>query len=173
MVDPCSSQCADHLDEPRRQTSQCGASIRPETARRLHGGQGKPRCLPCALSCFLKTRLPVSASAAASAKPRVPVQIKLESQAGLGTTVHLSIDPQSPALGSGTPCPLELSPKLTQMLLSEDAAPMLASWQPPEHLTSVLAGKRVVVLDSSKFLVRGLTKHSQKVEAMFARLLSV
>ena len=106
-------------------------------------------------------------------------QIVLESQFRLGTSVYFTV-PQAATKG---PRPqeqsfaLNLSPKLTPFRISETASPLPASWRPTDPQQAVLTGKRVVILDSSKFLVRGLCKLCEQVRAHKAptqvRLLSI
>lgn len=97
----------------------------------------------------------------------VRAQIVLESQFRLGTSVYFTV-PQAATKG---PRPqeqsfaLNLSPKLTPFRISETASPLPASWRPADPQQAVLTGKRVVILDSSKFLVRGLCKLCEQVLA--------
>lgn len=98
----------------------------------------------------------------------VAAQMLLESQFRLGTSVYITVPQASTQVDRSQgnerqSLPLGLSSTFTPFRLSETASPMPASWRPTDQQQAVLSGKRVVILDSSKFLVRGLCKLCEQV----------
>jgi CheY-like chemotaxis protein len=93
--------------------------------------------------------------------------MEMQSEAHLGTTIRIKVPletTQVPAPASSRPlCPLLVTPKLDPFSLPNGAYPMQSSWQPSGVQTAVLAGKRVVILDSSKFMIRALSLYCTKI----------
>lgn len=65
------------------------------------------------------------------------------------------------------PFPFSMNTSLTPFRISETASPIPPSTKPTEHQKTVLRGKRVVLLDGGKFLVRGLRKLCEQVNSGF------
>lgn len=96
------------------------------------------------------------------------MQVVLESQPGIGTSVYITI-PQNirnvdqSQTREEQPFPFCMSTTLTPFRITETASPIPPSTRPTEHQKAVLRGKRVVILDGGKFLVRGLRKVFEQV----------